>query len=504
MYPLSSLRPSYADWKAPAEDAQTLIWPDPAELLQDALANNRHLRAADAARIQNVPLPELRRSLRAWLGESDDDKPIFATGHQTELYHAGVWAKNALIDAAATQLGGTAIHFAVDTDEPKHLLLRWPGGGMPLSDGPDNAAWSGLLHPPTPARINGVAQALDTAAAAWDFRPAAGDFLASLRRLSPEAETLPQALTAAMHELDWGLGLRHRAMLFSPLCLSEPFLACACHVLGRAEEFAADYNAALDDYRRENRIRTPGRPMPNLRVSDDACEVPFWLDSLAGGTRTRAWVHRHRDAWVLRLPDGAEFAFEPRATAGGIVPELARWTRQNKVRLAPRALTLTMFLRLLLADQFVHGIGGGRYDQVADALIARHFGVAPPRFAVTTATLYFPQAVGRPRVCMGCVLQEGHRLRHRVLGKEKDGLLAAIDAAPRGSVERSVLFHDMHRRLNAAADHPAVREWERQLEEAERRDAEEKDLFDRELFYALQPRERLQELIRQYRTPFSG
>ena len=120
-----------------------------------------------------------------------------------------------------------------------------------------------------------------------------------------------------------------------------------------------------------------------------------------------------------------------------------------------------------------------------------------------TATLYFPQAVGRSRVCVSCVLQEGHRLRHRVLGEEKDKLVAAIDAAPRRSIERSVLFHEMHRRLGAAADHPALRQWEERLAEAERRDREEKGLFDRELFYALQPRERLERLIRVYRDRIS-
>jgi hypothetical protein len=499
MHPLSSQRSGYADWKAPAEDGRTLIWPEPRDLLSDAVANNRHLRRADAARVQDVPLPELRQQLRAWLGQADPDKPLIATGHQTELYHPGVWAKNALIDAVAEKLGGAAFHFAVDTDEPKHLLLRWPGGSAPLGDDQEKAAWSGLLRPPAPARLERVARELDAAASHWDFRPVAGDFLASLRRQSAESETLPRALTAAAHEVDWGLGLRHHAMLFSPLCQSEPYLTYVCHVLGRAEEFAGHYNAALDDYRRENRIRTPGRPMPNLGVSGDTCEVPFWLDSLADGTRVRASVRRRGEAWALRLPDGSEFAFRREAGAGAIVPELARWARQNRVRLAPRALTLTMLLRLLFADQFVHGIGGGRYDQVADSLIARHFGIEPPRFAVTTATLYFPEAVGRARVCVSCVLQEGHRLRHGVLGDEKDKLVAAIDAAPRRSVERSVLFHEMHRKLDAAANHPAVRQWEHRLEEAEQRDREEKDLFDRELFYALQPRERLEGLIQHYR-----
>jgi hypothetical protein len=271
-------------------------------------------------------------------------------------------------------------------------------------------------------------------------------------------------------------------------------------VLARADSFAADYNASLEDYRRRNKVRTAGRPMPNLVVTADTCEVPFWLDSLAQGTRKRASVVRSADRWVLRSPDGEEFPLQPEAAAPSASDELSAWLRGHDLRLAPRALTLTTVLRLLLADQFVHGIGGARYDQVADALIARHFGLEPPRFAVTTATLYFPGAAGQTRTCMACVLQEGHRLKHRLLGDEKRQLVDAIAAAPRRSLERSSLFSEMHGKLAAAARHPQVIQWERRREEAEAREQEERVIFDRELFYAIQPRDRLAALIERYRT----
>jgi hypothetical protein len=230
--------------------------------------------------------------------------------------------------------------------------------------------------------------------------------------------------------------------------------------------------------------------------------VPFWLDSFSDGSRNRAMVERRPQGFALRSASGDEFPLQPSSQAVALVPRLADWLRQHNLRLAPRALTMTMVARLLLADQFVHGIGGGRYDEVTDKLIARHFRHVPPRFSVTTATLYFPDAVGRSRVCTPCVAHEGHRLRHRVLGEEKDKLIAAITAAPRRSLERSVLFHEMHRKLDAASDNPVLREWEQRLQETERREREEEGLFDRELFYAIQSCERLLNLISHYRAMF--
>lgn len=490
----------YARWKAPAEDGQTLLWPEPAELLQQTRDNHRSLASADSALLQNVPLPEVRRAMRKWLGH-DDDQLLVATGHQTELHHPGVWVKNAAIDSAAARLNGRAFHFAVDTDEPKHLQLRWPGGSIPLSDDPyaARAEWSGLLPPPTPAHLAEADAAFAKAAANWDFKSLVPDFLHSLRPQALSSAKLPSAITDALHQLDWDLGLRYDAMIVSPLCLSEPYLLFVHHVLSRAGEFAGDYNAALEQFRRENKIRTPGRPMPNLKCSPDSCEVPFWLDLLTDGTRSRATVSCAGGQYSLQTGEGESFRFDPAADGWDAAGRLSQWLRCNGLRLSPRALTLTCVLRLLVSDQFVHGIGGGQYDQVLDLLIARHLGVEPPRFSVTTATLFFPGAVGQPRVCLPCVLQEGHRLKHRVMGEEKMQIVGQIEALPRRSSERSALFYEMHDKLSSAWARPPVKDWEQQLRAAEARVVEERVLFDRELFYAMQPRERLTALIDRYR-----
>lgn len=496
----------YGTWKAPAEDGALLIWPNARTLLQQTIDNGKRLRAANDIRIQNLSLPEIRQRLRAFIG-IDGDAPLIATGHQAELHHPGVWAKNVLINAVAGKLSGQAFHFAVDTDAPKHLSLRWPGGAEPLSDDPraDAAAWSGLLEPPTPAHLQQIAQRFERAASKWDFQPMAPELLASMRRLSLESTNLPASLTNALHELDWNLGLRHHALLVSPLWSTEPYLAFAHHVLARASDFAADYNGALADYRQRNKIRAPGRPMPDLAADDAACEVPFWLDDLASASRSRATVLRRDGNWALVAPSGEGFVLEPGAEGWTAAGALLAWLRQRNLRLAPRALTLTTVLRLLAADQFVHGIGGGQYDQVADALIARHFHLDPPRFSVTTATLFFPAAANEERACVPCVKQEGHRLRHRILGAEKMRLVHAIAAAPRGSNERSVLFHEMQDRLvRASSTHPVLRQWEQRLQATARRELDERALFDRELFYAIQPKDRLEAMIERYDRAMAG
>jgi len=75
----------------------------------------------------------------------------------------------------------------------------------------------------------------------------------------------------------------------------------------------------------------------------------------------------------------------------------------------------------------------------------------------------------------------------------------AIAAAPRRSPERRSLFGAMHRELGQAATADArIGAWQQELTETQRREGEEKTLFDRELFFGLQTRERLEELITRY------
>src|SRR4051812_42915736 len=118
---MNATSPRYDRWKAPAEDGAILLWPQAGQILQNTLDNQRLLSEAHSVEIQNVPLPEVRRHFRKRLTSSDEQQ-IIATGHQTELHHPGVWIKNVLISALGKKLGD-AFHFAVDTDEPKHLTL---------------------------------------------------------------------------------------------------------------------------------------------------------------------------------------------------------------------------------------------------------------------------------------------------------------------------------------------------------------------------------------------
>jgi len=93
---------------------------------------------------------------------------------------------------------------------------------------------------------------------------------------------------------------------------------------------------------------------------------------------------------------------------------------------------------------------------------------------------------------------EGHRLWHDVLGDEKNVIRQQIEAAPRKSVACFSLFQEMHSRLETAAvNDPRLVAWEARLRRTKHKEELDAQYFDRELFYALQPRNRLESMVRR-------
>ena len=150
--------------------------------------------------------------------------------------------------------------------------------------------WCGLLAAPTASHIEQIKSSLQTSAADWSFTPVIGEVLDDLEQQALRTPSLSAALTASMYRLDWSLGLRHQSILTSRLWTNEPYLAFVHHLLANADSFASIYNDALGEYRQAHGIDNPGRPMPDLQISEANCEVPFWLDDLAGNIRHRATV----------------------------------------------------------------------------------------------------------------------------------------------------------------------------------------------------------------------
>ena len=187
----------------------------------------------------------------------------------------------------------------------------------------------------------------------------------------------------------------------------------------------------------------------------------------------------------------------------------------------PRALTLTLWARLFVADLFIHGIGGAKYDRITDALIRDYFGVTPPAMACVSATMRLD--LPRHDATADRVREARCRLRdlrynpqrHIAVDGETAGLLRQRAEAvalsrslrsehPTEHARRRPAFETI-RKLNdrVLALRPQVTErLEREVWEIERHAQENAIAERRDFFFALFSREVLEMLIT--RLPGAG
>jgi hypothetical protein len=179
----------------------------------------------------------------------------------------------------------------------------------------------------------------------------------------------------------------------SAVCQLPEFGWFVTHVLAHLPRFWSAHNDALAAYRLAHRIRNRAQPVPDLTEEDGWLESPFWIWSSGAPHRRPLFVQQSADE--IELSDRRSRSIRLSLTAdreGGPAVDQLRDLSARGVKIRTRALTTTLFARLVLSDLFLHGIGGAKYDQVTDHIARQFFGFALPRFATVSATLRLPIA----------------------------------------------------------------------------------------------------------------
>jgi hypothetical protein len=431
-------------FKAPADDGALAIeW-----IGGDAEASRRAASVLNESSLdlQGRSLSRLRRWARedcltaaaeytAWLrGETVSgpraEAPLFVAGHQPQLFHAGVWAKNFVLGGLAERGNGTGLNLVVDNDTLARTGILAPAGSA--SQPRFEQINYDEPRPPQPWEDAPVvdAEQFDTfgnraisAMSAWGIDPVLRSMWPDAIELRRQGARLVDCLVAARHRQERRWGLDNLELPVSKLCERRSFLWFASHVLAHLPRFREIHNAVLWDYRQVNRIRSRSHPVPELGEQDGWLEAPFWI--WRRGDLRRRHVFARQLAGEIALSDGIEeFAripLSPEKEACCAVEALERLPAQG-IRFRTRALTTTLFARVVLGDLFVHGIGGAKYDEMTDRIIARFFGLVPPPFLMATATLRLPLG-GPSSMEANSVGRLRHALRDVQFNPDRHGVL---------------------------------------------------------------------------------
>jgi hypothetical protein len=387
-----------ARYKIPERSGEVLVDP-PLDQIPSMLCASRDTDWG-RAHVLGIPLAEFRHQARKRAlhlagdpsaGSRPGDEPLVVMGHQPLFFHPGVWMKFFLLTRLARQLHVIGLHLIVDSDASGPVTASVPARedrpvrrSETLLALPEDVPL-GAHRPPTAQEWSGFCERVRAHLATLPAADAVRCFDAFVAGAGPGlqgAATLATFLAQARRGYEARAAApRYLEVTVSSLAETPEFRLFVLHLLQDPQAFRHRYNGRLDEYRRLQRLRSPANPFPNLGEVNGFHETPLWI--VHEGRRADLYAAREGDRVRLR-PAGGQIIDVPAGAAG--VEALAG----AGVIIWPKAITLTMFARLCVGDLFIHGVSGGRYDRVTDAVAAETFGCAPPPYVVASATLHLP------------------------------------------------------------------------------------------------------------------
>ena len=327
---------------------------------------------------------------------------ILLAGHQPELFHVGVWMKNFVLAGLARETGATAVNLVIDGDTIKSPSIRVPTGSLdepraesvPFDAAADEIPWEerGVVDS---AMFESFGRRAAETIRLFVAQPMIESMWPKIVAATKRTGRIGLGIAQARHALEGEWGLDTLELPQSRVCDTPEFRRFAWHLLAELPRFVEIHNRTLVEYRLQENIRSTHHPVPKLERDGEWLEAPLWLWTSDSSYRRRPMVRRVGDEIEItdrvnvtfRLPTSGEDA------AWKSVEILAEQAKRG-LKIRSRALITTMYARLVLSDLFIHGIGGGKYDELTDLLIERFFNIQPPGYVVATATRRLPIAPG--------------------------------------------------------------------------------------------------------------
>ncbi len=389
--------------RAPKEHGQILAVP-PFEQVGALLERNRTIfQSASLRDLRSLARREILLAAQQYHREAGETVPDTASdrwivaGHQPELFHPGVWYKNFVLNRLAEKHGATAVNLIVDTDAVKPAILHVPADGKLARVAFDRSSLETPYEERTVEEETTFAELparLAPILAKWNFTPMLPTFWREVMQQAKRTPLLGERFAAGRRAMERRFGVVQRELPMSRVCQTEAFASFAGSILERLPEFHAIYNRTVHEYRQAHGIRSRSHPVPDLAADGDWLEAPFWAWR-KGARRGKLFVRATGGVRDLRV-NAESWPTIARST------DAWRALENQGFKVRSRALTTTMFARIALADLFIHGIGGGIYDELTDRIIERFFHLAPPGYLTVSATLLlplprFPEATAKER-----------------------------------------------------------------------------------------------------------
>ena len=401
-------QPRFRDYRAPKAHGEALISPALSRVGNLLRGNLDLLRTHESlASLRRIARRQLiddavrytsaYRDISWFDATASEGSAILMAGHQPAIFHAGVWFKNFALSRLAQQTSSVAVNLVIDNDVASGSSIRVPtldvdSGRAAFRTVRYDQAGGGVPYEQTTIDDRELFDSFDRrvreVVAPLVKDPCVTELWKHARHAIERCGVAGCAIAQARHGLEGELGLRTLELPIGVICRTTAFSEFVLMILSELPRFRRCYNDAAHVYRKAHHIRSSAHPVPDLAEQGGWFEAPLWIYGNDSPHRKAAWARLSDDELVISDRAGREIRVDIR------YPKLAAEKLTSlmgpDLKLRPRALMTTMYARLVLSDLFLHGIGGGKYDQLGDMIMRSFFMIDPPQIMVISATVLLP------------------------------------------------------------------------------------------------------------------
>jgi len=319
---------------------------------------------------------------------------LIVTGHQPNWHHCGIFAKTIVADKFAGQINGTAIQLVLEHDIC-NTSMPVPAAGddgvvkletIPLERKRQNIPLEFRFVPAGEQLIKFV----NTASRACENSFCSNLWEADVSKIidsSWSCRNIADIITQLQARLSAALGIEVIYLPVSLISQSDSFFRFVSTVISDAARFGSVYNRAIKNKRLSENLKQSETVRPlKIDYLNNVIELPFWLLRKTG---KRSSLYVSIDDKNIRLGT-SDTTIGTIDSSKNKKQQLRQILKKNNCSIRPKAVTLTLFTRLHLADLFVHGTGAVNYEYITDHLIKNHYKISNVNFGVATATMTLP------------------------------------------------------------------------------------------------------------------
>ena len=318
---------------------------------------------------------------------------VVVTGHQAIWHHCGILVKNFITNNFAVQVNGCGVHLVLDHDvcdtaltSPvytgdnhlnfKKTNLEQSQHNIPLEfRALPNVKHVKFFIDSIPAKEKRFCYNVWTQNSVLNFNN-----LASFKNVA-------DLITQFQAVLNSALGIDLLYLPISQMSESRCFIEFAISIFTNSVNFANIYNKGISEQIRTRKIN-PAQTIRPLKIDDKngIIELPFWLVS-SSGERFSLYVTTDNKKNIKFGTSFVILGVLDSSTFDDKAQQFKKIMAKHGYYLRPKAISLTLFVRLYLTDWFIHGIGGGIYETITNYIIEKYYKIKNLYFGIATATL---------------------------------------------------------------------------------------------------------------------